>query len=123
MDEAAKSKKRVLVVDDEPSMLRFIRVSLTVSGYEVITTTSGQEALRLVESEKPDIMLLDILMAPVTGFDVLERLRAFSEMPVIVFTAQSRITKQALELGASDSIGKPFRPDELVTRIRAIIGS
>jgi len=111
-------KKRVLVVDDEPGILKVVSVGLTVAGYEVITTTSGEEALKLVESEKPDIMLLDIVMEPVSGFDVLFRLRrASNKMPVIVFTAQSVIAESALSIGAKSYISKPFMPEQLVKKI------
>ncbi len=110
-------KKRVLVVDDEPGVLRFTSVCLTVAGYEVITTTSGEEALKLVESAKPDIMLLDVLMTPLTGFDVLEKLRAFSNLPVIIFTARNDIGAQALKEGANGFIAKPFRPEQLLQKI------
>ncbi len=107
----------MLVIDDEPGVLRFTSVSLTVAGYEVITTTSGEEALKLVESAKPDIMLLDVLMTPLTGFDVLEKLRAFSNLPVIIFTARNDIGAQALKEGANGFIAKPFRPEQLLQKI------
>ena len=69
----------MLVVDDEPGILRFVSIRLRLAGYDVTTTTSGEEALKLVQSEKPDIILLDILMQPLSGFDVLDRLRVFSD--------------------------------------------
>lgn len=116
-----ESKKRVLVVDDEPAILRFVSTKLSLVGYQVLTTTSGEEALKLVQSEEPDIIVLDVLMAPMSGLDVLERLRTFSRIPVIVFTGRSFIADQALKLGASDHIAKPFDPDELVKKIRNIL--
>jgi len=114
-------KKRVLVVDDEPGILHFVRVNLTLAGYDVITTASGQEALELVKSKKPDIMLLDVLMAPMSGFDVLSQLRVFSRMPVIVFTGRDDITSRALRAGADDYLAKPFRPDDLTKKISEIL--
>ena len=112
------SKKRVLVVDDEPGVLKFVRISLSAAGYEVLTAGGGEEALQLVQSQNPDIMLLDIVMEPVSGFDVLFRLRRLSNrMPVIVFTAQSVIAESALSAGAKGYISKPFMPDELVRKI------
>jgi two-component system KDP operon response regulator KdpE len=81
------TKKRVLVVDDEPGILRFVSTTLKIAGFDVIVTASGEEALQLAQSQTPDIVLLDVLMQPLTGFDVLQRLRAFSQVPVIVFTA------------------------------------
>ncbi len=111
------SKKRVLVIDDESGVLRFVRISLSAAGYEVITTTNGEEGLKLVESAKPDIMLLDILMMPLTGLDVLVRLREFSQIPVVVFTAKSDLGEKAIEEGANGFIAKPFLPEQLVSKI------
>jgi two-component system KDP operon response regulator KdpE len=116
-----ETKQRVLVVDDEPGVIRFVKINLALAGYEVITTTSGEEALPLVESKKPDIMLLDILMTPITGFDILVELRTFSQLPVIVFTARNDIGKVAMQEGANGFIAKPFKPDELIKKIREIL--
>lgn len=115
------NKKLVLVVDDEPRILHFIRVNLSQSGYDVIATTSGEEALHLLESKKPDIMLLDILMIPMSGFDVLSQLRTFSRLPVIVFTGRDDIASTALREGANDYIAKPFNTEELIKKIRDIL--
>ncbi len=112
------SKVCVLVVDDDVKILRFIRSSLALAGYTVITTTSGEEALALLESEKPNIMLLDILMPVMDGFEVLRRARAVSELPVIAVSAHASAAEEALRLGANDFLTKPFRPDELVKRIK-----
>lgn len=111
------NKKRVLVVDDEPGVLKFVRISLSAAGYEVLTAGGGEEGLKLVESEKPDIMLLDILMVPMSGFDVLVKLREFSQLPVIVFTAKSDLGNMAIREGANGFIAKPFMPDQLVKQI------
>lgn len=97
--------------------MRFVSISLSIAGYEVITTTRGEEALKLVDTTKPDIMLLDILMVPLTGFDVLERLRPSSRLPVIVFTARSDIGDMALKEGANGFIAKPFMPEQLIGKI------
>ncbi len=118
---AVENKKRVLVVDDEPGVLRFINIGLSHAGYEVTTTTNGKEALRLVKSEKPDIVLLDVLMVPMSGFDVLNKLRTFSQVPVIIFTARSSIDRQAMKLGANGFIAKPFRPEELLKKIKELL--
>jgi CheY-like chemotaxis protein len=114
----ADNKKRILVIDDEPGILRFVSVSLSVAGYEVITTTSGEEGLKLAESAAPDLMLLDILMTPLTGFEVLERLRLFSKLPVIVFTTRNEIGDLALKEGANGFIAKPLKPEQLVKIIK-----
>ena len=116
-------KKRVLVIDDEPGVIRFVKISLNLAGFEVITTTSGDEALPLVKSKKPDIVLLDVLMTPLTGFDILAELRTFSQLPVIVFTARNDIGKMAMKEGANGFIAKPFKPDELIRKIREIMNT
>lgn len=108
----------MLAIDDEPGILRFVNASLSLHGYQVVTASSGAEGLKLAKSEKPDIMLLDILMVPMTGFEVLEQLREFSQVPVIVFTARSFIGDQAMKMGANGFIAKPFRPDELAKKIK-----
>jgi DNA-binding response OmpR family regulator len=116
-------KKRVLVVDDEPGVLRFVKIGLTAAGYDVTTTSSGEEALRLVRDHAPDIVLLDVMMVPMTGFEVLEKLRAFSQVPVIVFTARSFILEQAIKNGANGFIAKPFQPDELINKIETMLNA
>jgi DNA-binding response OmpR family regulator len=116
-----KTKKRVLVVDDEPGIIRFVKINLALAGYEVITTLSGEQTLELVQSEKPDIVLLDILMTPMTGFDILMELRTFSQLPVIVFAARNDIGNIAIKDGANGFIAKPFKPDALIKKIREIL--
>jgi DNA-binding response OmpR family regulator len=116
-----KTKKRVLVVDDEPGIVQFVKINLALAGYEVITTLSGEQTLELVQSEKPDIVLLDILMTPMTGFDILMELRTFSQLPVIVFAARNDIGNMAIKDGANGFIAKPFKPDALIKKIREIL--
>jgi two-component system KDP operon response regulator KdpE len=118
----AKRKQLVLVVDDQPKVLKFIEVDLKLRGFEVIKTTSGEEALRLIKSKKPDIMLLDIVMPGVDGFEVLRQLRDFSRLPVIAFSASHASQDEAMRSGANDFITKPFRSDEMVRRIGLLIG-
>ena len=116
-----QAKKLVLVVDDEPRILHFVRINLHLAGYDVITTTSGEEALQLVVSGKPDLMLLDVLMSPMNGFDVLSQLRTFSRLPVILFTGKDDIGSTALCKGANDYIVKPFKPEELTKKITNLL--
>jgi two-component system KDP operon response regulator KdpE len=116
-----KGKKRVLVVDDEPAILRILRINLRLSGYDVITTISGEEALHLVESQQPDIMLLDLLMTPMSGLDVLKKLRTFSQVPVIVLTGRGDKAAVAFREGANDVLVKPFKPEELTKKIRTLL--
>lgn len=115
------SKILILVVDDDPRILSFIRPTLRLAGYDIVTATSGEEALNLVGSKKPSIMLLDIIMSPMDGFEVLKKLRAFSKLPVIAISAHTSAAEKALSLGANDFLGKPFRPDELIKRIKALL--
>jgi len=113
---------RVLVVDDEPRILKFLEVKLKASGYGVLTANSGAEALEQVEAQEPDLVVLDVLMPKKDGFETLKELRAFSAVPVIILSAKEADTDKirGLELGADDYLAKPFSPDELVARIEAL---
>jgi len=115
--------KHILVVDDEPGVLRFVKTNLSLSGFQVTTSMSGEEALQIAETQNPDIILLDILMTPMTGFDVLMKLREFSMVPVIVFTARNDIANLARREGANDFIAKPFKPEELLRKINELLPS
>lgn len=120
--KAKEKKQRVLVVDDHLKVLKFIEIDLKLRGFEVITTTSGSEALELVKSAKPDIVLLDIIMPAMDGFEVLNKLRDFTQVPVIAFSATPENCHNAMLLGANDFMSKPFEPDDMVGRIRALLG-
>jgi len=113
---------RVLAVDDEERILNFLSSKLKLSGYEVMTARNGNEALEISRSEEPDLIILDVLMPKMDGFETLKQLRTFSTIPVIFLTARGvdadRI--KGLTLGADDYLSKPFNPDELVARIEAI---
>ncbi len=115
------TKKRVLVVDDEPGIGNVLRIRLRLSGYDVTTTTSGAQAIGLVRDQAPDIVLLDILMPDVNGFDVLDEVRKFSKVPIVVLTARHDVAETALKNGAADSIAKPFNPDQVVEKIGSIL--
>jgi two-component system, OmpR family, KDP operon response regulator KdpE len=112
-------KQRILVVDDHPGVLRFIEIDLKLRGFDVITTGSGEATLDLVKTAMPDILLLDIVMPGIDGFEVLRKLRSFTQLPVIAFSASSANYDEAMRLGASDFITKPFQPDEMARRIQA----
>ncbi len=114
-------KACVLAVDDDVKILRFLQIGLRLAGYKVVVTTSGEEALRLQGSERPDIMLLDIFMPNMNGFEVLRKLRAASGLPVIALSAHASAAHEALQMGANDFLAKPFMADELTKRIEALL--
>jgi two-component system, OmpR family, KDP operon response regulator KdpE len=115
--------KLVLVVDDEPRMVNFIRLNLELEGMRVATATNGREAVEAARDDMPDLILMDVMMPTMDGFEALRRLRQFSPVPVLMLTAkddeEDRV--KGLELGADDYIGKPFSQRELVSRIRAVL--
>lgn len=113
---------RVLVVDDEERILNFLRSKLKASGYEVLTATDGVQALELAQTQEPDLMVLDLVMPRMDGFEALRQLRVFSPVPVIILTARGDDADKikGLTLGADDYLQKPFNPDELVARIEAV---
>jgi DNA-binding response OmpR family regulator len=113
-----QTNKKILIVDDEPLILKVLGIKLRVAGYDVITALNGQQALELVDSARPDIMLLDIIMPGMDGFQVLQKLRPLSDLPVIAFSARPEGARKALSLGANDFLAKPFDLDELLMRIQ-----
>jgi DNA-binding response OmpR family regulator len=123
----AVKRKRILVVDDEVYIAHILEFSLGMEGYEVITAMSGQEALTQADQESPDLIVLDILMPDMDGYEVCRRLRAderFAETPIILLTAKhgEEDRTRGLEVGASAYITKPFRPVELIDQIRSLLG-
>jgi two-component system KDP operon response regulator KdpE len=113
----------VLAVDDEPAILRLVRIELSAQGFRVITAATGSEAIRLAEEQNPDIVLLDILMDEMNGFEVMRRIRERANIPIIFLTARDRDADKVrgLEMGADDYVTKPFHPDELGARVRAVL--
>ena len=116
-------KPTVLVVDDEPRILRFVRAELESAGFRVVTASEGNSALEAVETEVPDLVVLDVIMPGMDGFEVLRRLRGRRAVPVILLTARGNDADKVrgLDLGADDYLTKPFSPDELSARIRAVL--
>jgi two-component system KDP operon response regulator KdpE len=114
---------RVLVVDDEKAILELLRATLQPEGYETLGATSGTEALQIMVREQPDIMILDIMMPGIDGFEVLRRLRQYSDMPVIMLSARFDMADKVkcLNLGADDYITKPFGTLELLARVSAVL--
>ncbi|GBD14444.1 Transcriptional regulatory protein KdpE [bacterium HR25] len=113
----------VLVVDDDPGVLRLIKLELTVQGFNVLTSEHPTSALRIVRDERPDVVLLDILMPEMNGFELLRRVREISDVPVILITARDSDSDKVsgLEQGADDYVVKPFSVEELGARIRAVL--
>ena len=111
----------VLVVDDEPPIRRFLRVSLGAAGHRVVTADDAAGALAALASEKPDVVILDLGLPDRSGFEVITEIRKHSPVPIIVLSARSdeRSKVEALDLGADDYIGKPFGMAELMARLRA----
>jgi len=119
MDDA----KRILVVDDEPRMRRFIHMNLDLEGYRVLEASNGLEAIKRVREDLPDLVLLDVMMPEMDGFEVLREIRQFSNVPVIMLTVKGDEDDKVrgLELGADDYVTKPFGPRELSSRIKAVL--
>ncbi len=118
-----EEKKLVLVVDDEERMIGFIRMNLEVEGYRVIQATRGLQALEKVRDELPDLVILDVMMPELDGFETLKLLREISSVPVIMLTvkADEEDKIRGLELGADDYVTKPFSPRELSSRVKAAL--
>jgi PAS domain S-box-containing protein len=116
-------RTRLLAVDDEPQILRYFQRTLGEAGYEAIVTSDPSQVATLVESEEPDLILLDLIIPGTSGFELLRQIREFSNVPVIIVSASEREedTVQALKMGADDYVTKPFSPTELFARIDAAL--
>jgi two-component system, OmpR family, KDP operon response regulator KdpE len=117
------SGPRVLVVDDEPQILRFLRPALEASGYVVLHAGAGREALRLIANAAPDIIVLDLGLPDMDGKDVLVEARKFTSAPILVLSARDREAEKiaALDLGADDYVEKPFAIGEFLARLRTAL--
>jgi len=120
---AAGTNKKILVVDDEERMLRFIRLNLEHDGFQVIEAVKGHEALEKMRTGMPDLILLDVMLPDLDGFEVLKMVREISNIPIIMLTAKGEEDDRVkgLELGADDYVTKPFSPRELVSRVKAVL--
>ena len=114
---------KVLVVDDEPQILRALRINLSVRGYEVITASTGAAALRAAAEERPDVVILDLGLPDMSGIEVIGGLRGWLMSPVIVLSARTDSSEKvkALDVGADDYVTKPFGMDEFLARLRAAV--
>jgi len=113
----------ILVVDDEERMARFIRLNLEHDGFQVVEAFKGMQAIQSLRDSMPDLVLLDVMLPDLDGFEVLKLIREISVVPVIMLTAKGEEDDRVhgLELGADDYITKPFSPRELVSRVRAVL--
>lgn len=118
-----KKKKCILIVDDELSILKYLRANLETEGYQVLMAMNGSQALQTLEAEVPDLVVLDIMMPEMDGFEVCRRLREWSQLPIIMLSARAdeRDKVQCLDLGADDYITKPFGKNEFIARVRAVL--
>jgi len=123
MFDTTSRKYRILVVDDERRMVGFIRLNLEQDGFEVIEAYNGTQALDRLRDSLPDLILLDVMMPDIDGFEVLRMIREISQVPVIMLTAKGEEEDKVkgLELGADDYVTKPFSPRELVSRVKAVL--
>jgi two-component system KDP operon response regulator KdpE len=123
MTSSRKTAYRVLVVDDEPHLVRAVRMYLELQGYTVFGAHSGEEALEVTRKNLPDLVILDVMMPGLDGFQTLQELRRFSDIPVIMLTARGDEDQKVrgLSLGADDYVTKPFSQRELQARVQAVL--
>ncbi len=123
MNDSALANKRILVVDDEERIVRFIRLNLEQDGFQVVEAFSGKQAMEKLRQALPDLILLDVMLPDLDGFEVLRMVRENHDIPVIMLTAKTEEDDRVrgLELGADDYVTKPFSPRELVSRVRAVL--
>ena len=116
-------KEKILIVDDEARILRLVRSNLEPHGYKVLTAMDGESALTAAEMNDPDLIILDLMLPRLDGFEVCRRLREFSTVPIIILTAKGEEVDKVrgLELGADDYLTKPFGVPELIARIKAVL--
>jgi DNA-binding response OmpR family regulator len=116
-------KPSILAADDDPQLLRLVSRNLQLEGYDVVAVADGEQALEEIESQRFDLVLLDVMMPKLDGFSVCERVREFSSVPIIILTArgQDQDKIRGLDLGADDYLTKPFSVEEFLARVRAVL--
>ena len=116
-------RPHILIVDDDPAIIKFIRANLKTQGYEALAAMDGSEALETIERELPELVILDIMLPGMDGFEICRRLREWSQIPIIMLSARGdeEDKVKCLDLGADDYISKPFGVSELLARVKAIL--
>jgi len=122
------TKKRILVVDDEPNLVLLVEARLKASGYEVLSASDGLTALEMAKREKPDLIILDLMLPKMDGFKVCGLLKKdfrYKKIPILLFTARAQDTdrQMGIEAGAEAYITKPFEPEKLLSKIKELIGN
>src|SRR5437588_11846711 len=115
--------QKILIIEDEEGIVHLLRLYLKDAGYDVVTASDGADGLAMHAREHPDLVILDIMLPAIDGFEVCRRIRAWSKTPILMLTARSAEDDRiaGLDLGADDYLVKPFSPRELVSRVRAIL--
>ncbi|MGF1493562.1 MAG: response regulator transcription factor RpaB [Microcoleaceae cyanobacterium] len=121
--EEKRVPKKILIADDESAIRRILSTRLSMVGYQVVAAADGIEAIEKFESDNPDLVVLDVMMPRLNGYGVCQKIREFSNVPIIMLTALGDVADRVtgLELGADDYLTKPFSPKELEARIQAIL--
>ena len=118
-----RQKTSILLVDDDPQLIRLVRANLESVGYKIIVAMDGHSALKLVDMEKPDMIILDIMLPEMNGYEFCQRVREFSALPIIMLTAKVEDADKlrGLKIGADDYVTKPFNVPELMARVEAVL--
>ncbi len=118
-----QQKPLILVVDDDPALVRLVSLNLELDGYQVLSAASGSAAIDLIQKEQPSLVLLDVMMPGMDGFQTCQRIRDFSGVPIIMITAKGGVEDvvHGLDIGADDYITKPFSITEMLARVKAVL--
>lgn len=116
-------KKRILIVDDEKQLVSLVKLHMEMAGYEVLSASDGEKAMFIIKEERPDLIILDLMIPKIDGWEVCKRLRTVGDIPVIMLTARTDTDDKlkGFECGADDYVTKPFSPRELVARVKRVL--